>query len=283
MDRLELYKSLGYPTECPVCHSKLEAIGVDLVCTNPNCGNVQESDLEQWCNIICALDNIAWLTKKKYLDELNIHSIEDLNEYIQYKLDAIEEKRYTSITDMKFLNSLKKMRDNEFELGEVLSALNIQGLGGTISNALMNNKESYKQIMSLSNGYFYKTESGIEVIYPTDKILAVAKPAVTENIKENIHKLERVSYVKIKPFKEETKTSEANGTFCVTGKLESMKRNDLVKLAEDKGWKFIGAVTKDCQYLVTNTPDSGSSKNKKAQELGTKLITEKEFLEMIGE
>jgi DNA ligase (NAD+) len=34
---------------------------------------------------------------------------------------------------------------------------------------------------------------------------------------------------------------------------------------------------------VTNTPDSGSSKNKKAQELGINIITEEEFLTMIGE
>ena len=238
MDRLELYESLGYPTECPVCHSKLEAIGVDLVCTNPNCDNIQESDLEQWCNIICALDNIAWLTKKKYLDDLGIHTIEELYNYVQYKLDIV----------------------------------NIQGLGGTISNALMNNEDSYKQILEIS----YEQHTN------TDKILPVAKPAVTENIKENISKLKRVAFVKIKSFKKETEASEVNGIFCVTGKLESMKRNDLVKLAEDKGWKFIGAVTKDCQYLVNNDKESGSSKNKKAKELGTKIITEKEFLEMIG-
>ena len=280
MDKLELYKSLGYPTECPVCHSKLEAIGVDLVCTNPNCGNVQESDLEQWCNVICALDNIAWLTKKKYFDELNIYSIDDLFEYIHFGLDPEEEQKYISITDKKFLESLKKMRDGEFELGEVLSALNIQGLGRTISNALMNNKDSYEQIMQIAIEQFNNPES--DVFY-TDKILAVAKPAVTENIKENILKLKRVAYVIIKPFKEETEVSETNGTFCVTGKLESMKRNDLVKLAESKGWKFIGAVTKDCQYLVNNDKESGSSKNKKAKELGTKIITENEFLEMIGE
>ena len=267
MDRLELYESLGYPTECPVCHSKLEAIGVDLVCTNPNCDNIQESDLEQWCNIICALDNIAWLTKKKYLDDLGIHTIEELYNYVQYKLDIVEEKKYISITDMKFLNSLKKMRDNEFELGEVLSALNIQGLGTHIP-ATINSPE----ILEIS----YEQHTN------TDKILPVAKPAVTENIKENISKLKRVAFVKIKSFKKETEASEVNGIFCVTGKLESMKRNDLVKLAEDKGWKFIGAVTKDCQYLVNNDKESGSSKNKKAKELGTKIITEKEFLEMIG-
>lgn len=35
-------------------------------------------------------------------------------------------------------------------------------------------------------------------------------------------------------------------------------------------------------YLITNTPDSGTAKNKKAIELGIKRITEAQFNEMIG-
>ena len=61
-----------------------------------------------------------------------------------------------------------------------------------------------------------------------------------------------------------------------------MKRNDLVKIAEEKGWKSLGGVTKECQYLVTNDTTSGSSKNKKAQELGTKIINEEEFYNLLN-
>ena len=35
-------------------------------------------------------------------------------------------------------------------------------------------------------------------------------------------------------------------------------------------------------YLITNTPDSGTAKNTKAIELGIKRITEAQFNEMIG-
>jgi DNA ligase (NAD+) len=40
-------------------------------------------------------------------------------------------------------------------------------------------------------------------------------------------------------------------------------------------------VSKTLTYLVTNDTSSGSSKNKKAADLGIEIITEKEFLSMI--
>jgi DNA ligase (NAD+) len=49
-----------------------------------------------------------------------------------------------------------------------------------------------------------------------------------------------------------------------------------------------GGVVKDSvgaglTYLVTNDPNSGSSKNEKAVKYGTKLITEEQFVKLIGE
>ena len=52
-------------------------------------------------------------------------------------------------------------------------------------------------------------------------------------------------------------------------------------MVQQKGGTVKSSVTKGLTYLVTNTPDSGSSKNKKAQELGTVIITEEEFLKLL--
>jgi DNA ligase (NAD+) len=40
-------------------------------------------------------------------------------------------------------------------------------------------------------------------------------------------------------------------------------------------------VVKDLTYLVTNDPESGSGKNKKARELGVKIIDEEAFLAIL--
>ena len=60
-----------------------------------------------------------------------------------------------------------------------------------------------------------------------------------------------------------------------------MKRNEAATLVKDAGGTVKDDVVKGLTYLVTNDPNSGSAKNKKAQKQGTKVITEEEFLALV--
>ena len=60
-----------------------------------------------------------------------------------------------------------------------------------------------------------------------------------------------------------------------------MTRNEASKKAEAAGFEVKGGVNKGLTYLVTNDTASGSSKNRKAKELGTKVINEQEFLKLV--
>ena len=71
-------------------------------------------------------------------------------------------------------------------------------------------------------------------------------------------------------------------SFCFTGELVSMKRADAQNLVKSKGGFVKTSVVKGLSYLVTNDTSSGSSKNKKAADLGIPVINEKEFLDMIS-
>ena len=44
-----------------------------------------------------------------------------------------------------------------------------------------------------------------------------------------------------------------------------------------------GSVTKKTDYLINNDKTSGSSKNKKANELGIPIISEETFLELVNQ
>jgi DNA ligase (NAD+) len=82
---------------------------------------------------------------------------------------------------------------------------------------------------------------------------------------------------------EERKTGALTGkVFCITGKLP-MKRDAIVRMIEDKGGVWKNAVTKRTDYLVTDNPGSGSSKNKKAQQYGTKIISFIELQELVND
>ena len=61
-----------------------------------------------------------------------------------------------------------------------------------------------------------------------------------------------------------------------------MKRNQAEERVKALGGTAKTTVVKDLTYLVTNDPESGSSKNKKAMELGVKIIDEEAFLTLLG-
>ena len=72
-------------------------------------------------------------------------------------------------------------------------------------------------------------------------------------------------------------------TIVVTGKLGTfVSRDELKECLTLAGATLTETLTAEADYLLTNTPNSGTAKNKKAEALGVKKITEEEFNRMIG-
>jgi DNA ligase (NAD+) len=72
-------------------------------------------------------------------------------------------------------------------------------------------------------------------------------------------------------------------TFVITGSLVHYKnRNELVETIESLGGKVSGSVSAKTDFLINNDKESSSSKNKKAKELGIKIISEDDFVAMIS-
>jgi len=78
------------------------------------------------------------------------------------------------------------------------------------------------------------------------------------------------------PFSFRSETPVANTTgpvVCVTGKLSSYKtKAEAYKQLTDHGFRISETVTKTTDYLV-DEEDKGSTKRKKAESLGIKIIT----------
>jgi DNA ligase (NAD+) len=71
-------------------------------------------------------------------------------------------------------------------------------------------------------------------------------------------------------------------SFVVTGDVYVYKnRKELQAEVEKLGGKVTGSVSAKTNYLINNDVNSGSSKNKKAKELGVPIISEQEFIDMI--
>ena len=68
----------------------------------------------------------------------------------------------------------------------------------------------------------------------------------------------------------------------ITGDVYQFENRSVFKAwVEVHGGKVTGSVSKNTDYLVTNTPNSGTTKNKKAQELGIPIITEQQLIDMV--
>ena len=88
-------------------------------------------------------------------------------------------------------------------------------------------------------------------------------------------------------FENEVRNEEqtlAGKTFVITGSVEHFaNRKELQEKIESLGGKAAGSVSAKTSYLINNDVTSNSSKNKKARELGIPILSEEDFLKMIGE
>ena len=70
--------------------------------------------------------------------------------------------------------------------------------------------------------------------------------------------------------------------FVVTGALKSFTRAQFKACLDACGAILSETLNEQTDYLITNTPDSGSAKNRKAEQLGIKKLSEAEFNRLIG-
>ena len=71
--------------------------------------------------------------------------------------------------------------------------------------------------------------------------------------------------------------------FVITGSVEHFaNRGEVKEEIEKRGGKVTGSVTSKTNYLINNDVNSTSSKNRKARELGIPIISEEEFMKMLG-
>ena len=268
------------PMNCPICNQPLEWKGVDLVCDNPKCPNVELSDLEQWCTIVGETDGLQWTTMKEYLDKYNIRKIEDIyiNKSLVYN-DLLSRK--LSITEEKILQFFNKLYKDAITLDKVLLALNIPRLGDKTCKLLGQNSEAVFTIYKYSIGSVVDTftDDSLRQI-----LLPIVKDATTEEIIKNIDKFERISF--LYDDKDNTRINVIPSSteikyIAVTGSLYSMKRKDFEKYIQQYGYQLTSTLSK-CQYLITNDPTSNSSKNKEADKYNIPKVTEQEFMQMLN-
>ena len=303
----ELTYAESHACTCPVCgmetspmitHSGDRDVEVEM-CTNPNCAVKQIKKFVHFCERDCM--NIVGLSEKtleKFIEKGFIKQLADL-----YRLDTFErdiaamdgfgQKSYDNIW-----KSIQRSRKTTFV--PFIHALGIPMVGK--GQAKLFDKAYKGDVRKFFNDvYNRKCFTGIDGIgekielslwdwgsrylgwIPFEKNLLDEMWRISNNAE--VYDLLRWIDVEIPAEANVAGKDILSGkTFVITGSVNHFKnRAELQAKIEELGGKATGSVTKKTSYLINNDVESTSGKNKKAKELGVPIISEDEFLEMIGE
>ena len=274
--------SLAIPVECPVC-GQPTIIRQDndtevLVCPNPDCAAKKIKSFSLFVSRSAMnIDGLSEMTLEKLIAAGLIHTFADIY-HLDAHRDVIEEMEgFGKKSCDRLLEAIEKSR--ETTLPRVLCAVGIPGIGISGARILCSHfgddlaKIKEAEIEELSgvegigpvlaqNVYAYFRESG--TAEPFDALIGelhIARAAV-----------------------EDKPQILAGKTFVITGKVNHFENRDALKaLIVSLGGKAAGSVSAKTDYLINNDVTSNSSKNKKARELGIAILSEEDFLAMIGE
>ena len=280
-DNLTRSNTLVIPDACPCCNSKAEIKYTDnskfLMCTNPNCPAKMLAKFTHFVSRSCMnVDGLSEKTLETLISSDFLHTYKDiyhLNGHRQLltRLEGMGEKSVSTL-----LKSIENSRDVKLE--NFITALGIDGVGKsaskTLADAFSGDFNAFYQ--AFKDGYNWANLSDIGSITASN----ITK-YLTENEAEIVDLASEMTFL-IPTQKSVAKENPFTGkTLCVTGKLNTFTRDSINTKIAELGAKAAGSVSKNTDYLITNE-QSGSSKYKKAVELNIPIITESEFLEMIG-
>ncbi|RBP32696.1 DNA ligase (NAD+) [Oceanihabitans sediminis] len=276
--RPENSKPTEYITNCPECNTPLERLEGEAkhFCPNYNGCNPQIVGRIQHYISRKAMDieGLGGETVALLVNEGLILNYSDL--YTLTKEQVMPLERMAEKSAENLINGIEASKEIPFE--RVLFALGIRFVGETVAKKLA---KHYKSIEAIAN-------ASLEELVTVDEIgVKIAESVVaffaSEENRDIINKL-RNSGVQLEVSAEKlaNQTNKLEGqTFVVSGVFETISRNELKKLIEDNGGKVSSSISSKTSYVVAGDK-MGPSKKDKADKLGVAIITEQEFLLMLG-
>ena len=279
-DNLTRSNTLKIPTTCPCCGKPTEVKYTDnskvLMCTNPDCAAKKLSRFTHFVSRKCMnIDGLSERTLEALISNnliKNFRDIYHLNEHLDklYTIDGMGKKSVENL-----LNSIEKSRDVKLE--NFIAALGIDGVGlsaaKTISDYFDGNFIEFNSAFWNRFDFTKLNDIGSATAKSIDVYMASHSECVY-NLAAEMHFLQHES----KKIEDNTFIGK---NICVTGKLNSFTRDSINEKITSLGAKAVSSVSKTTDFLITNEA-SGSTKYKKAMDLNIPIISEEDFINMIG-
>jgi DNA ligase (NAD+) len=279
-DNLTRSNTLVIPKKCPCCGADTIIKYTDnskvLMCPNPDCSAKKIAQFTHFVSRKCMnIDGMSEKTLETLLSHGFIHDFKDIY-YLSNHYNALI--CLDGFGKKSIENLLKSIEDSRnVKLENFIAALGIPNIG--LSAAKTISKYCHGNIYGLFNAFFNKFDWT-----RLDDFGDVMAHNIDEYLYNHIADIESLADEMNFVLPEEYSIVENlfNGkSICVTGKLNHFTRDSINEKIVSLGAKSASSVSKKTDYLITNE-SSGSSKYKKAIELNIPIITEEEFLNMIG-
>ncbi len=274
-------KKFKFPKKCPECQSEVvqDEGGVFIRCLNPMCPGQRKGTLRKFASRgAMDIDGLGEKLVEQLMEAGLLESLPDIYRLKdrQDEILALERMGKKSMENLLAGVETSKSRD----LWRLLVGLNIQHVGtgtsqileeefGTMDEILKQSEEAFEAveeigpIIAKSLSTFFQSDAGKTLVEELRGFgLNFGTPAAKKPASDTPGVLD-------------------GKTLVVTGTLDKMGRDDAKELIRKHGGKSAGSVSKKTDYLVAGA--KAGSKLTKAHSLGVKVLTEDEFLKLLGE
>lgn len=263
-------KQVEKPMVCPACGAPVKEVGAFLYCTGEHCAPQVISALDHFASKDAMdIEGFSEKTAEQFYNEIGLRTLVDLMNLKpedMFGLEGFGDKKISNL-----IGSIEKSKKTTAD--RFLYALGVDGIGKKTAKDLI---KRFRTLKNLAEA----TEDELASVDGIGGILA--KNIVDYFSDEGNRKLvaDLLESGIILEEKEEIDGALKGLKFVLTGSLPTLKRGEATLLIEQNGGEVASSVSKTVDIVLAG--EDAGSKLQKAEKLGIKIISEDEFLSMIG-
>ena len=271
--------NLEIPKHCPACQGETKIVQDRetkmLYCTNPHCPAKRIKQFALFTSRDALnIEGLSEMTLEKWLGRGFIQEFPDLFSLEKHKEEIIGMEGFGLKSFEKIQENVEKAKTSN--LGRLLYGLGIEGIG--VSNGRM-------LAETFSQDPYKLMDATKEEILQVKGIGQVLADSIVEYFQKEENRrivLELLSILHLEKEEKEEKSGISGKHFVITGSVHHFpNRKALEEEIRKAGGQSSSSVSQNTDYLINNDSTSGSSKNKKAKELGIPILSEEDFLRLL--
>ena len=262
---------IEFPVRCAACGSDLVDAGSRLYCPGADCPKRLHHRLEKWVKVL-DIRELGEKLIRQLFDCGRVRRVSDL-----YTLDTDELAAYERMGELSAAKVIRHiMTPRKLSLAVFVAGFNLEGVAETTMEKV--SAAGYDTLEKLR----LASAEELAAVHGLGEITA---GIIVEGLRETAAEMDAVLAAGIIAIADPPpETLPLRGlSFCFTGELSSMKRPQAEEKIRALGASAKTSVVKGLSFLVTNDPESGSSKNKKARGLGIPILDEAGFLALLAD